>query len=76
MTAITAISCSRSQQPAIVLAAVKVRPGSIGQASPAACRPTLTAAARVGVSALRPGRKNGSAGPNQRMQHKDHNQED
>jgi len=40
-----------------VLAAVKARPGSGERASPAVCRPSLTAAARVGDEDVRSGRK-------------------
>ena len=42
------------------------RPGSVERASPSACRPTLTAPARDGVRDVRPGRKNGSAGAEQK----------
>src|SRR5262249_56140749 len=49
-------------QPAAVLAAVQ------GQAlTGARCRASLTAARDVGAYSVRPGRKDGSAGPNKRM---------
>jgi putative transposase len=42
------------------------RPGNTEPASPQECRPTLTAPARDGFDDVRPGRKNGSAGAEQK----------
>lgn len=57
---------ARTHQHAAVLEAVKVWPASIEFVSTPERRPTLTASPRDGLGIAWPGRKNGSAGAEQK----------